>query len=708
MLQAAIYYLPTVKNPLNVALLSTEIIHSPHIFPVPGTSPSFEIDLTFLSLIIDGFEASATRKASITDPTLSPKEWTHEIYKSFEYLKPEHQWRALPVISGLIKAIHYQELRQNLLLNGETSRPAGVNIDSGPLSDKHLKRILHREFVKLVNTTLRIYGQEKYLLSENEQNNTQIPIAIFVSAVTLPFLDESEAKNLDYGLLLSYSVKFVYLSDQGLQGGRCLRSILVKDDKSLAIALDTNPIFTKLNSLSMLIQKSIQEINSHKSPIPAVEALETIYQFSISLSDEWNAVTANIGDITQIQNDTIAWNFLKICLFSVSLVFQGYTTWVLLTITRTEFRNRAIPITSLILRSFSNMYFIVAQISLAGFPTFDFVYYTAIDILLDPQFEYTEICKIVKDFSFPIISLQDHQRNIYLSQSLVFRGKLIFLLNICETLVPLLPPKRTFENRHCPITLTDDIIPLVSLFLQPLPISPETQNLTLSHIRPILESAHSVMLAMITTPAQVAEVGAGNHPLFLFKDSELAYPEFVNSITPKYFRTIRELFPAVLSSTQFSLAITTLVRSLSPPSPIFLLDSQSAEQIITELIEESDKIGVGILLPSQNTSKSQQGHDLSKLTQQDSSAVPPTVRAVILSSVIHSLPYLDVSVLEKYLTLIWKKIDQTIRLNESSSIAIANEEQRYLEIDMFNMIAKDLEQRKASVGIRWWYNKSTL
>lgn len=710
------YYIPTIKNPLNLSIITRELIHSPHVFPFPDSSSSDSVDLFVVSFLVEGFEAAATRKASITDPTVTPQDWTNNIYKAVGNLKPEHQWRALPPLAGLIKAIYYQKLR----LETQSQQKGRNRRDVGILADTSLVHDIQKSFISIINKTFEIYGN--IFDSQFFENELQIPVVIYTLSVTLQFLSNSLKKKINYTLVLPYSVSFVYFSQKGLYGGKLLRTLTDKNNQSIAISLDRNPVFTKLSSLSILIQTAVQEINSANAFV-ACKALDVIYQFSHSLADEWqNSVSKQADNI--FQADSTSWEFLKVCLFSVSLALEGYTKWILASVNKTEYYKNSINISSTIVQIFSNMYFIVAQISLTGFPTFDFVYFSAIDILLDPQFHYQEFSNIISRISVPILSMSNQQRNKMISNNLVYRGKVIYLLNLCEVLTPFLPTT-TFPNKQVPlITLAGDIIPLTKKFLYPPPVSPDTPNLTLTYFQPILESAHSVMLAVITTPSQVYERINGNEitgilPTFLsFSKYEsddantlTSLPQLVQKIIPEYFKTVNDLFVGVLSFHQFTLAITTLVKAVSPPSPIFSLDPQRAGWMIDFLIERSDEVGAGISLPTElGALRLHETGDKADTNQKSISSglqAPPTIRAVILGSVIHALPYLDAQVLEKYLSLIWKRIDQTTKFSSIYSSSIT-QEQNYLEIDMFNMISRELDQQKATVGIKWWYQKSML
>lgn len=715
-----------------------EAIHSPHIFPASNQDVEPPVDISLISFIIDGFEATSMRKSSITDPTVLPKEWTTEVYRAFEHLKPEHKWRAIPFMAGLLRAIYFQEetFRGNSSNNGTGlgSRSNGML----SLSDKYLTERLQRGFVDMINDTMMFYGNREQLPSPGAPLNSKASIAIFSLATVLPFLEPSATSHLYANSLVINTAYFIYLSPQCLDGGKYLRGDKIS---SLSAVLTTSPTFTKLNLLSNILQTCIQ-VSNELSIENLMEALNIIYRFSESIAFETNNATP-----PNLEFPPEAWQYLKLSLFSISAALQGYISLILLSPERHIFTKYAIPVSANIIQILSNLFFIVAQISLSGFPTFDTVYYTSMDILLNPQFNRIKISEIIKEMCVPILAMGEMQRNVAISKSLVLRGKIIFLLNITEMVVPFLTagsPSINSQTHNLPLSLVDDVLPLANAFLLPLKSTPDTPNLTLTYIQPILESAHSVMLAIISTPGEVAErsngtenpfvlpsfmrltnftgAGASNKTSRALETAKLS--ELSREIVLSYFDKVNSLFPSILSYKQFLFAITTLVRSLSPPSPLFSMVPEGAQYILDALLEHSDNIEPGTPLSSISGTQrltnydattaagASVGADSKSFDGSSDMQTPPTVRSVVLAAVIHSLPYLELDAFQKYLSVVWQKVGQTRKMRIAGSNLLVNqkmyEEQQFLEVQVFDMISQELEQQKATVGIRWYYERPSL
>lgn len=711
LIQTIVYFLPSIRNPLNISLLIAETIHSPHIFPLPQSDLAKPIDISLISYMIDGFEASSTRKASITDPTIYPKKWTDEVYKAFEHLRPDHKWRAIPFMAGLLRAIYFQHQKFETSAQSYGTGFGARNQDTYILSKPHMTKCLQAGFVEMVNDTMQIYGTSRQELVPGRPANLQVTIAIFALATTLPFLQQQAVDLLDHQSLALHTAHFIYQSPQCLNGARYLAA--GTEPAQLMSILNKSPAFGKLNLLSALLQTSVPA-TAEVSIEPVLETLDILLGFSRSVAEEADRAAAS-----GIQFGPEIWNYLKFSLFSVASVLQGYINTVLLCTKRHTFDTYAVPISIKIIEILHNLFFIVAQISLAGFPAFDVVYYAAMDILLNPQFKHVDISLFIKDMLRPILSMTSHERNVLISQSLVFRGKIIFLLNITEMVVPFLPASSA--SKQFPLTLVEDVVPLVDLFLLPLPSTPETTNLTLTYLQPILESAHSVMLTIISTPGQVAQRSNGSENPFVFpsffklkqnfqtnpaESEAIDLQQLSNTIVLSYFDKVNSLFPSILSASQFSLAITTLVRSLCPPSPLSGLNPGGATYILDALLDHSDSLQPGMpLSPISNTTS------LTNQSAEDkhgaAGSLPPTVRSVILAAAIHALPFLDISLFQTYLTRVWTKIGQT-RQKAAVFGQPVLAEQRFLEKEMFDMISQELEQRKATLGIRWWYQKPSL
>lgn len=685
------YLLPTLKNPLNIKLITTELIFSPKINP-SLIDTSIDLDLT--ALLVDGLRAASNRKAQITDPTISPRSWALQVLESVENLAPQEQWRALPVLAGIIQALEVD--------------------DPTPKAELVVKKAdldrFQRLFINSVNATFDFYSQLGL-------NVCQIPSTLIALSAVSSKLDDYYKRQLRTSTILPRVVDLIYTSTYGLNNGQLLRTVASdKDAKELNKALNENPVLVRLSSLSLLIQFLIQ--NSHPTRDFEIisTALQVISSYSILLSQEYQSLVKNIGADAAEQNHKV-WRFLKTSLFSIAVSLQGYTSWLLEYLPKDLYQQNAVPIASTIIEAFAHIYFIVAQVSLSGFPTFDFVYFTCMDILLDPQFKLEGVSTTVTDLAAPFLAATTKSHSYKLIEGdLVTRGKLIFLLNIFELMTPLVPFHPWKDSKRNVVTISQVIMPLTKQFLT----SPDQTKFTITptYFQPVLESAHSVFLAIVSTPSQALEKNNGllNGEIISDKSeaSQQQSPEsrhdvretenFLDTELPGYLNTVLDLFPGVLSPNQFTLAITTIVRAFSPPSPMYNVSRSRSRWILEQIHDKArNKIEPGHPLPPMIGTHQQQINNTQDDHKDDKNIPIPTIRAVVVSALIHSLPYIEISLLEPWLNKVIRLVQNPTldgKLKAGSALAL---EQQFLEADLFQMISEELEQYKSNVGIKWWF-----
>ena len=163
-----------------------------------------------------------------------------------------------------------------------------------------------------------------------------------------------------------------------------------------------------------------------------------------------------------------------------------------------------------ILRGF---YFITSRIGPNGFSSYNFVYYTALDVLsAHPTYATNFITSTLPPTLTVPTSLPDRQLTLY-------------FMNTSEHLLPHLPPS----------LIETSLLPLITLYLTP------TTDPT---VHPLFESAHTLILSLISAP----------------KHADLAA-----NFLPFYIEAIFKSFPTSLSARQFRLAFATVIRECSPP-----------------------------------------------------------------------------------------------------------------------------------------------
>lgn len=320
----------------------------------------------------------------------------------------------------------------------------------------------------------------------------------------------------------------------------------------------------------------------------------------------------------------LPWTKLKTSLFGICLQLEGLA---MLMLHRPTFNQSKSYFASKILRILSSFYFIITALGQGDFDSYQFVYNVAIDCLDDPTDCIIALCGKCNLGAVNPIEI----------------SRITYLLDFFEAAL----------TKSSDSVVEDTVVPITRRFLVPK-----------RHVRTdfpipevgVLESAHSVMLAYLS--------------------SKTRPPHIIRN----YLEIVLSLFPGLLVSTQFTLAIATIVRAVSQ-------DPALLNEFLGMLFLKSKAALPGIPLKAQKNDNS------------DENNRPPTVRAVFINCLIHALPFLEISDFERWL-------NTTAGLFRGgpaySNLVVA--EQQFLECQLWNMLSGELGQTLADVGIRWWYN----
>ncbi|KAA8913198.1 hypothetical protein TRICI_003260 [Trichomonascus ciferrii] len=580
-LQRAVFFLPTIRNERNIAVLVSELVHSANVLETPP------LDLNSVFYLIEGIRSAADRKIRVTDPTIPPGKWVDCMLSSCLLVAQSSQerWRAAPVLAGL-------------LLSKNSYGQASLNRKQRGLAQNVLLEIIH-EYINVQQLE---------------------PLLVLSLAKVHNYLDESCGAKMNNERLLLASLSLIYRHPfHGIGYGSVQRLLQQPNNHT---------VFSHLSELSHLIKLLVENT---QSPMALDEGLNMIIEFMIAISEQFPK--------SQIADDKL-WNLYKLFLFGLSIQLQGFATVL---ISRRGFQSSAY-FAAKILRNLGQIYFIVMQLSTSGFSAYEFVYYTCVDIL----------------FGAPEVNLRPIEMTARLlagsvnigavNESLVDRGKIVYMLDFFEHAVAVCSSKFA----------ADVILPITREFVTPGP----TANY--NYIQPVLESAHSALLAYFTKVSQTPTLE--NNSLLV-------------SLIPDYLNTALSLFPDVLSYTQLNLAIISLVNVVSSPA-FSAYDPTMIDRLLDELYYSIQLTPRGQPLPKDKQSEADASSD----------TTPPSVRAALASILVHSVAFIDQPVKFQW----W--LD-----NVQSLINTAGPDAPYLDGQLWKVISGELSLSMADHGIRWWY-----
>jgi hypothetical protein len=459
--------------------------------------------------------------------------------------------------------------------------------------------------------------------------------------------------------LLPVLVGSAFFSNEGLQGAYFLGSVDLgvtqmpdgklnwkPDSHSYhhIQALLNKPLVTSLGPLARLISHSAENV---KDSFLVQTLIDDLAGFTKSLLSQWRQNRlSNVGqheEQEKLTPDTMQvtmpqlWKLLRSSLFALTIVFRG-CVGRLINDRRMSSDASAPVLVCHVLNSLRNMFFITSRIGSHSFTQYTFVYLTCIDILsaYAPQAE---------EF------LQSIRPNVIneIPSSPVDRALALYFLNTAEHFTLILSP-----------TTNEDFLVASAL--------PYLAAGGAKHLLPLFEAAHSVMLAVLSAP-QSADTAAKH--------------------TPYYIDSLFTAFPDNLSPRQFRLAFKTLMKVAAPPSIL----SRNHPELPAVLLELVHYRGLNAsVLPLAMTNVT------SPLDETEGNPPAPIIseRAVLALTLLDSLPFLALELLEEWLTL-GAELVNTIPPGPMLEMC----KSRFWEV----LVGGEMDPERAMVGVIWWSSR---
>ena len=501
--------LTVLANPLNVTLLSSQLLSASSIWARPN---GLRTTLRILGIFSNAARHVAQQDKDSSVPTayplqriLSKEDWASAVIKGAGESSP--RWRHLCILAGLL--IGFEGAAKGVITGA-------------------LRATLETAIVKAVNLSFRS--------GETQDEFAANSIALMLSHAS-DLLGDGEKANLDIRLLLPILYHAPFLSKDGLHLGYFLstmdadvtqvtRSKFDWSSKSATYVqcqrMATGPIMSCLSPLSRLISFSVQQIHEYDVLAAMVKDLSA---FTRSLTIQWrqNKLSEiDLAEETDYLSDEslhntlpLLWQTLRSTMFALIVIFRSLLSRVMEDSSVSLIGAPFLAIQTL--HTLRNLYFISSRMGQSSFSQYQFVTLTAIDILSQYSVEAEAFLKDIQPTSQGQIAQHPHDR----CQDL-------FFLNTAEHLASILSPQAN------EVLLIGAAKPYLGLGEDP-------------RLLEVFEAAHSVMLAVFSAPQNLEILMKHIHP---------------------YIDALFKVFPHAISARQFRMAIKTLVRVTSPPFPI--------------------------------------------------------------------------------------------------------------------------------------------
>ncbi|KAM0249445.1 hypothetical protein ACHAP5_002834 [Fusarium lateritium] len=534
------HLLTELTNPLNLGLLTSQLLTAPAIWFQPGgirTSVRVISIYNTAAARIHNYEVAARdRKEPHEGGGLGCEEWTRAVVKGAD--DRSRRWQHLLVLTGVLMGMESGN-RQSL--------------------SRGLRNTLEEAVVMAANLAL-----------DSREEDGPVAGASVVMALNyaFPLLSDFHRSLINCNSLLPLIV-WTVTAEEGLAYGQFLASVsseIVESPNHLLAwspntpslryiqELDQRPTLANLGPLAKLAGFAVQQATDTNAVSAAQDALVA---FSNRVLDTWRLnrlsdidPTLEANMLTQETLTTtwpVLWNLLRKVMFGTVVILQAIVSRSLLD--PRMLNNVAAPIiASKSLRILRNIFFISSRNGNNAFQVYNFTYLTSIDSIS----RSSDACHLFLQEFRP--SEDASTSTTYLQRSLD-----LFYLNLSE---------------HLPLTLSTEACD--SLIIKPAIAYISHEGPTTQNMVEIFESAHSAILSTISCPQ--------HSPLTI-------------QLTPFYIDLLFKSFPQYISSRQFRVAFKTVMQIVSPPFPIAELEPHISETLL-EMLRSSVSVAPTSLLPS--------------------------------------------------------------------------------------------------------------
>ncbi|EON68328.1 hypothetical protein W97_07586 [Coniosporium apollinis CBS 100218] len=516
-LATAASLLTTLTNPLNVTLLTTQLLTAPAIWDRPDglrTCLRFmgvfhSAGLTILNHEVAKLNGEAQPALPGQVPLsggLSPEEWVRAIAKGAD--ERSQRWKHMTVLGGLLLGLQTQD-------------------EPGLFKSIHAK--LEEGLVQATNLAL-----------DEARNGDELGahcVALVLNH-TFPVLSDHVRAQLDYDRLLPVLVGTAFFSSEGFQSGYFLGAVDLDVVHMPGGKLNWPPHATSYQQIQRILSRPLvssmgplSRLTSHavenvKDPWLIQTLMDDLAGFARALTTQWRV--NKLSEVDASEEDRVLhhdarektlpslWKLLKTALFATVIVLRSATGRILGDPVLASDGVAPIIVTQA-LHTLRNLYFISSRLGANSFSQYTFVYLTALDILTRYPAQADAFLQAIRPTQLGHIPSRPLDRCLDL-----------YFLNTAEHFTLALSPQ------------TNESLLLAAA----APYLSAADNGTLL---PIFEAAHSVVLAVLCAP-QNAELAA--------------------RYLPFYVDALFAVFPHNLSPRQFRLAFKTLLRITAPPSEL--------------------------------------------------------------------------------------------------------------------------------------------
>lgn len=537
LLPSATGLLSRLSNPLNVTLLSSQLLTQPSLYPTPiSLSSCRSIFSVFYTAALRLVDDDKNQTSAHIRSDLSRAEWVKAAIQGADEHSP--RWRHLLLLGGILLGFDGQ-------------------------SDPHLSRDMRSKIEGAVISASNIALED----DQQQEPNSRL-VVLFVLNTVFHLLSDYHKAQLNYNLLLPELIDGTFFSPEGLEHGYWL-GVIDQDISQVSQSrfswktnsttarkireIKSRPLVASLGPLARLIAHSVESVTDPRLLVAVVSRLG---EFSRNLALSWKQNKLSEladGEERDFLDDHTIHNtlpdllqLLRNTLFAIVICLRAVTGRVLLdgTLSSDQHAPQLAIQTLHILR---DSYFISHKFGQESSSQYLFVQYATIDILNQYPVQAEAFLQSIRPSQLGLIP-----------QHPLDRLNDLFFLNTAE---------------HFTLAVGSSTAETL-LITAALPYITSVGDGRLSEL---YEAAHSVLLAVFAAP-QNAQVSA--------------------KYIPFYSETLLHSFPSVLSPRQFRLAIRNIMQVAAPYSPLGQALPHLQEAVLDMLCERLQTAPENILATS--------------------------------------------------------------------------------------------------------------
>ncbi|KAF7544711.1 hypothetical protein G7Z17_g9732 [Cylindrodendrum hubeiense] len=525
-LGSTVHLLTELSNPLNLGVLTSQLLTAPAIWQHPGgVRNSIRIMSVYNSAAtrVHNYEVAWREGGDDREGGgLGCEEWARAVVKGAD--DRSRRWQHLLVLTGVLMGMEGNE-------RGSLSRS--------------LRNTLEGAVVTAANLALETQ------LADGPVAGASIVMALNFA---FPLISDYHRSLINCNALLPLAV-WAITSEEGFCDGLFLADIgaEVAESPSHQLAwspmtpsfrqlqeLDKRPIMANMGPLAKLTGYVVQQVTDTRVVLQAQDALLVFTQKVLGawqrnrLSEVDPAMEgAFLTPETLTSTWPALWALLRKLMFGVVAMLQSIVSRSLLD--PYMLNDIAAPvIATKSLHILRNLFFISSRNGNNAFQVYTFTYLTSIDVISrNAAMAYSFLHETRPPENTPVFTT-------YLQGTLD-----LFYLNLAE---------------HLPLTLSTEACE--ALVIKPATVYMSHEGTMTPSMIELFESAHSAVLSTLSCPQ--------HSPLTI-------------QITPFYIIKLFESFPQQISSRQFRVAFKTVMQIVSPPFPIAEMEPQFSETLLEML-----------------------------------------------------------------------------------------------------------------------------